>query len=714
VNSSRRGSTCGWLAVIVGYSLFVGASSGWGNAATRHLVTLDDLKNLSLVDQLQLSPDGEMLAYTVEGQPDLWLVPTRPGSVPKKVGRGTVPLWSPDSKQMAYYSQESGTLQLWAFSIATGHTEQVTHFPEGVKPDSLTCCIGLAWDDPKRYAWSPDSRRLVFPSQVVTGAASSPQPRRGDAATGEPLILTTKTPPEWTLAGIYRGGGFLAPTMVHGKEAAAAPALTTADQLFVVNVHSKEVEQLTNDDSGYFTPDWSPDGSKILCVSNDGRPLVGWGSGPTNIYVIDVATRGKTALTTDSVYKDSPSWSPDGQWISYLGARKENFGGVFLYLLPSAGGTPSNLTAKLDRRTYAPTYWSQDSNSIVINYVNGVDRPIARVSISTGAVDLISGHENAARHSLTVARSDQIAWSQGDASDASVIHLQLPGSRSSYVVLDLNPQITEWRLGTQEILHWKNGRGEDMDGVLIKPVGFERGHRYPLIVDAYPKQSNGFKGSPMSPGAAWASRGYAVFYPNADGPNTWENPWKSITNNRGAKGVQGIAVAVDGVLSGVDELIRLGIVDQDRMCLYGFSNGGAMVNQLVTRTNRFKCAISVAAALSADWSSNFFMETLSNFAPEIAGGTPWEELQVYMDLSAIYHLDKVATPILLADGDDDGPCLIGSIEMYNGLRWLGKDVTFLRYPGQAHGFTGTAMKDFWNRENTFLDKYLNPQPLASD
>jgi dipeptidyl aminopeptidase/acylaminoacyl peptidase len=178
--------------------------------------------------------------------------------------------------------------------------------------------------------------------------------------------------------------------------------------------------------------------------------------------------------------------------------------------------------------------------------------------------------------------------------------------------------------------------------------------------------------------------------------------------------VQGIAVAVDGVLSGVDELIRLGIVDQDRMCLYGFSNGGAMVNQLVTRTNRFKCAISVAAALSADWSSNFFMETLSNFAPEIAGGTPWEELQVYMDLSAIYHLDKVATPILLADGDDDGPCLIGSIEMYNGLRWLGKDVTFLRYPGQAHGFTGTAMEDFWNRENTFLDKYLNPQPLASD
>jgi dipeptidyl aminopeptidase/acylaminoacyl peptidase len=144
------------------------------------------------------------------------------------------------------------------------------------------------------------------------------------------------------------------------------------------------------------------------------------------------------------------------------------------------------------------------------------------------------------------------------------------------------------------------------------------------------------------------------------------------------------------------------------MCLYGFSNGGGVVDQLVTMTDRFKCAVSVGAALSADWSTPFFLQTNAKFIGEIAGATPWEDTDSYIKLSAIYRLPKVHTPMLLADGDADTMFLIGCIEMYNGLRFLGKDVTFLRYPGQGHGFEGAAMKDFWERENSFFDKYLTP------
>ena len=164
----------------------------------------------------------------------------------------------------------------------------------------------------------------------------------------------------------------------------------------------------------------------------------------------------------------------------------------------------------------------------------------------------------------------------------------------------------------------------------------------------------------------------------------------------------------DDAMSGIDALISKGIVDPDRMCLYGFSNGGAVVNQLVTMTNRFKCAVSVAAALSGDWSRPFFLQTNAQFITDIAGATPWEDTQAYVKLSAIYRLDKVNTPILLADGDTDTMFLLGCIEMYNGLRFLKKDVTFLRYPGQGHGFDGAALKDFWERENIFFDKYLRP------
>ena len=205
----------------------------------------------------------------------------------------------------------------------------------------------------------------------------------------------------------------------------------------------------------------------------------------------------------------------------------------------------------------------------------------------------------------------------------------------------------------------------------------------------------------------WASRGYVVFWPNARAPHVWMNPFLSPAWSQAAKGPNGWNVTVDDVLSGVNELIRRGIVDPNRMGLYGFSNGGGILNYLITRTNRFKCAVSVAGVYP-DWLLPFFLHTDSTI-PTFEGGTsPFEDPAAYLQLSAVFHLKSVTTPVLLADGDNDDDFLLGSIEMFNGLRWLHKNVTFLRYPDQGHGFHGAAMKDFWARETAFFDKYLKP------
>src|SRR5258708_10164788 len=145
------------------------------------------------------------------------------------------------------------------------------------------------------------------------------------------------------------------------------------------------------------------------------------------------------------------------------------------------------------------------------------------------------------------------------------------------------------------------------------------------------------------------------------------------------------------------------------MGLYRFSNGAAVVNAVVTRTGRFRCAVSVSPANSVDWSILFFLSTANPLVPTIVGVTPWEDRRAYTELSLVYTLNRVTTPVLLADGDDAVLNLLSSIEMYNALRYLGKDVTLLRYPNQGHGFTGPALKDFWERENAFFDKYLKPQ-----
>lgn len=85
-----------------------------------------------------------------------------------------------------------------------------------------------------------------------------------------------------------------------------------------------------------------------------------------------------------------------------------------------------------------------------------------------------------------------------------------------------------------------------------------------------------------------------------------------------------------------------------------------------------------------------------------------ENPDAYIKLSAVFRVDKVHTPITLAVGDKDGRFLLGSIEMYNALRFAGKQMAFLRYPGEGHVFVGSGLRDFWNREMAFFARYPHP------
>jgi dipeptidyl aminopeptidase/acylaminoacyl peptidase len=211
----------------------------------------------------------------------------------------------------------------------------------------------------------------------------------------------------------------------------------------------------------------------------------------------------------------------------------------------------------------------------------------------------------------------------------------------------------------------------------------------------------------MGGNQAFASEGYAVFLPNHRAPHMVPNLIKSEAYSEAGRGPEGVETMVDDVLTGIDALARTGIIDRHRMCLYGFSNGGLSTNLLVIRTHQFRCAVSAAPILS-DWPESFWLFNSGSEVRNLAGGaTPWQDPQAYVSLSPVFHLDQVNTPMLLAVGDEDLPSLLGAIEMYNGLRYLGRDVTLLRYPDQGHGFTGAALNDYWDRVNAFIAGHLN-------
>jgi dipeptidyl aminopeptidase/acylaminoacyl peptidase len=507
------------------------------------------------------------------------------------------------------------------------------------------------------------------------------------------------------LQGVFRGEvGKPAVTgeLSHKPQANAELLLARRklSQLFIVDVVTRAITQLTKDEKIYFNPQWSPDGKRIACASSDGRPLSNGGVAASNIHLIDIASSKDSALTTGSGGKRLPVWSPDGASIAYMGG--EFFGPESVYLVPARSGAPVNLTTSLNR-SVTEFSWTMDSRSIIFSYIDGVSYPIARADARTGAVTNVSGDDAAYRSQVTVGL-DTVAWQQSNASSLGVIWVGKKG-RPPYVLIDLNPQIRDWLLGPSEVVRWKNSRAEELEGVLIKPVGYDPRGKYPLIVDGYPQTQMGF----WSHTHGLAARGYLVFFASPRSPVVWINPFKTQAFDQAVRGSKGWDIIYDDVMSGVDTLIQRGIADGDRLGLYGFSNGGAVVNALLTKTGRFKCAVSVAGALGVDWFLPFFLATSDPFIPTAAGATPWQDPSLYIELSPIYHLDKVTTPILLADGDLDGSILLTDIEMYNALRWLGKEVTFLRYPDQGHGFTGDALKDFWERENAFFDKYLKPE-----
>jgi acylaminoacyl-peptidase len=422
-----------------------------------------------------------------------------------------------------------------------------------------------------------------------------------------------------------------------------------------------------------------------------------------------VASGAKRAVvTTAGGDKRLPKWSPDCRQIAYLAGGYS--GRQALYVVPRDGGTAIRIANKLDRDIYT-FHWLPDGKSVSVLVKDGLSEPILSFAVDSGEAGKISETEEAARSFLTVSGSGDLGWQQSDGHNNNVIRFRPAQSKFSYALVDLNPQAKDWDVGSQKVMRWKNSRGDEIEGTLILPPDYQPGKRYPLILDCYPGMTNSFKASPYGANYAWAAKGYVVFNPSVRAPHVWIDPFKSKEYDEAAKGPNGWDVTFDDVMSGVDELIHQGIVDPDRMGLFGFSNGGAIADHMVTKTGRFKCAV-VDAAVWPDWFRPLLLEGYAG-VPEFAGGTtPWTDPEGYIRLSSVFHLDKVTTPMLLADGDNDGDFLLGMIEMYNGLRFLGKEVTFVRYPGQAHALTGWALKDFQHRTMDFFDVHLKSQPNA--
>ena len=264
----------------------------------------------------------------------------------------------------------------------------------------------------------------------------------------------------------------------------------------------------------------------------------------------------------------------------------------------------------------------------------------------------------------------------------------------------------DFMLPRQEAIQWKGADGVTVEGLLFYPLDYERGQRYPLVVQTHggPASSDKFgfpRWSNYIP--VLAAKGYAVLRPNYRGSTGYGDPFL-----RDMVGHYYQNAHLD-VMTGVDHVIELGVADGERMAKMGWSGGGHMTNKIITHTDRFKAASSGAGAVN--WISMYGQSDVRIYRTPWFGGTPWQKdapIDVYWEHSPLKDIWKVKTPTIVLVGENDVRVPPPqSVELYRALRTNGVPTHLYIAPREPHGWRELRHELFkMNVELDWFEKYV--------
>ncbi|MBR4775711.1 MAG: S9 family peptidase [Bacteroidales bacterium] len=306
-------------------------------------------------------------------------------------------------------------------------------------------------------------------------------------------------------------------------------------------------------------------------------------------------------------------------------------------------------------------------------------------------------------------KADVYLFQKGNFRDPMDLYASSAIGRKDRKLTAINPQIADYNWGTAELYHWTAFDGTPLDGLLYKPEDFSPEKKYPVICYFYEKNSENlythYTVQPM-----WSiinipffvSRGYVVFVPD-------------IVYKGGIPG----ECAYNCIVSGAQSLWQFPWIDRDNMAIQGQSWGGYQVAYLITRTGMFKAAgagAPVANMTSAyggiRWESGMSRQFQYEQTQSRIGRDLWNGIELYMENSPLFKLPNVTTPVLIMHNDADGavPWYQG-IELFMGLRRLGKPAWLLEYNDEAHNLRQRRnRKDLSIRLQQFFDYYLKGEP----
>ncbi|MGD8540043.1 MAG: S9 family peptidase [Candidatus Aminicenantes bacterium] len=637
---------------------------------------VDDYFRFRDVGDPQISPDGRWVAYTIatsdlekdSSETRIWMSPINGGDAVPMTSKGksaSRSRWSPDGRYLAFLSKaKEEKTQVWTLFREGGDSQQLTDILQGVRA----------------YEWSPDGSRMVLVLK---------DPRPEDLEAKKSSKEKKKTKPPWVIdRRQFKTDyvGYLDRLRTH---------------LYVFDVKSKTITQITSGDYDDANPVWSPDGKMIAFTSN--RTAEPDGNYNTDIWVVaaDNPDKGRTLIqvTSDPGPDASPAWSPDGSMIVHSSAPDTTamlYATRHLALTPAGGGSSRILTRGLDRNIFSPQF-SADGRSILFVLEDSGESRLVRIPAKGGNHEVLIGGES------SVAR--YVKGPQGLIA-ALVSRPQLPAEvflLKNGDLLQLTHTNTELlaslRFGEVEHVQFSSRDGTTIEGFIVKPPGFDPSFRYPVALRIHGGPQSQYDHSFSFEGQLFAAAGYVVVMPNPRGSTGYGQAFcKAIWQDWGG-------IDYEDVMAAVDDVIARGYGDPDRLGVGGWSYGGILTNHVITKTNRFKGAYTGASATL--YVANYGHDQYQRWW-EIELGLPWENRELWEKLSPFNRVENITTPTLILCGEKDWNVpVINSEQLYMALKRLGKTTKLVVYPGEFHGIgTPSYIKDLYTRYLEWFAKYV--------
>ncbi|MFH1853355.1 MAG: S9 family peptidase [Candidatus Neomarinimicrobiota bacterium] len=659
-------------------------------------IQISDLYRLKLVSDPQVSPDGRQVAYVVETMHktdktyyrNLYLMGAD-GHHPRQLTFGKrhdhTPRWSPDGQTLAFIgrrdtgAKDAPSDQIWVLPMNGGEALPLTGLKRGTVSNLL---------------WSPDGKSLAFLFHPLGKEVELDQ-------SGKPVVPVYRHIKNiW-----YRldGEGFYDSEFTH---------------LWVADRKTGRARQLVDGSWHDAHPAWSPDGQTLAFISfreDDWQLRVE----EQAVYSVPAQGGAVTEIVTPTGPKEGLSYSPDGDKLAYFGHQRPYQGwGVVNFVLNviDRNGDHRTYGNELDRLAGAQTIgdvtpsfvvaaplWSPDGKQVFYRITSNGGQPLVAANLVSGATGYVSPST-----ALTVSGTMDFAtgryYFHGAALEApdEIYVLNINSGKIRRLYQHNRAYCSSRAFLPAEEIHFMSGN-QLLQGWLVKPSDFDPGQKYPLILEIHGGPRGQYGRTFFHEMYVLAAAGYVVVYTNPRGSQGYGEDFAAAIAAKWGE------PAMTDLLAAVDYVVSLGFVDEQRLGVTGGSYGGYMTNWIVTHTDRFRAAVTQRCV--SDLSSMFGNSDIGWDMADEFGGPPWKNREVYLEWSPITHIENCHTPLLIIHSENDLRCNIEQgDQMFTALKFLRRDVEYVRFPEEFHGLSRHGRPDRREARLKFIvdwfDKYL--------